>query len=307
MQLCHVCRGQLKMRFAEVADPQTGETFSIIDCDKCGAGQTFPQPENLSSYYVDYHGSRHGLTLDYCNRRRVFWLERSFTSQAARRVLDVGCGDGTFLRAAKMRGWLGVGTEQIVEEFHDSDLELYGDLADVKATCDAESFDAITIWHTLEHFRNPRQILQQIFELLAPEGVLLIAVPDARGWQARFFGKFWFHLDVPRHLFHFGIESLALLLRQCGFTIRDHWHQEFEYDLLGWSQSSLNCIFGAPNVFFKALTGKQPNVSRPNRVAQFALGTIFSVVSLPLVLFGSLRENGGTLVIRASKMTSVSQ
>lgn len=302
MRFCHICGGDLIPRFADVADAQTGEQFSVFACGDCGAAQTFPVPEKLDKYYVDYHGRRHGFTADYCARRRLRWLEKSFDSgKKAKRLLDVGCGEGTFLEASKKRGWQAVGTEAVAENFRDSDLEVFSDLAEVKAKYGAESFDAITMWHTLEHFQMPREVLRQVFELLAPKGVLLVAVPDARGWQALASGKYWLHLDVPRHLFHFGSGSLDLLLRKSGFRIKSHRHQEFEYDLLGWSQSGLNRIFTAPNVFFKTLSGHRTNVSRATRAANFALGVIFSAVSLPLVWLGTICGKGGTLVVGAIK------
>jgi len=113
-------------------------------------------------------------------------------------------------------------------------------------------FDCITLWHSLEHVRDPSAILRDCKKILKPGGVLLIAVPDAGGLEARTFGARWFHLDVPRHLFHFTRKSLASVLRAAGFAGLRSWHQEFEYDLLGWSQSALNAMGFPPNLFFHA-------------------------------------------------------
>jgi 2-polyprenyl-3-methyl-5-hydroxy-6-metoxy-1,4-benzoquinol methylase len=257
----------------------------------------------LGEYYTEYYGKRHGFTNDYCARRRVRWLEKSFPfRKAGKCVLDVGCGDGTFLKAMRKRGWKTVGTELNLENNADADLEIFGDLAKVIEKFGAESFDAATMWHTLEHFKNPREVLESAFELLAPKGVLLIAVPDARGFQAKIFGKYWLHLDVPRHLFHFDFNSLELLLTQTGFEIKNHWHQEFEYDLLGWSQSALNTIFDEPNVFFRTLSGHETNVSAITKTANLALGAVFSAIALPLNVFGTLTKKGGTLIVSASKI-----
>ncbi len=302
MNLCRVCAQELKTRFSEATDPQTKEKFAVLDCTNCGFAETHPQPENLETYYAEYYGKRHGFTNDYCAWRRIIFLEKSCASNnKSKRLLDVGCGDGTFLNAAKKRGWNICGTELNAGRFEDSELEIYKDLQKVQEKHGVNSFDAITMWHTLEHFKNPREILESAFELLAPEGILFVAVPDARGFQAKIFGKYWLHLDVPRHLFHFDFNSLKMLLKQTNFAVKNHWHQEFEYDLLGWSQSALNAIFCEPNVFFKSLSGHETNVNAFVKSINFTLGIGFSALALPFVLFGTLAQKGGTLIVCASK------
>jgi SAM-dependent methyltransferase len=321
MQSCHVCGGRLETLLAEVAEPETLEKFSIMDCRACGAGHSFSQPSDLGAYYAGYHGKRHGFTANFCARRRVRWLEKMrkparskgdvdepFDAPLLRagfrkhgRVLDIGCGEGTFLKEAKERGWNVVGTELNAERFADSGLDVYEDLDSVKARFGKESFGAVTMWHTLEHFRNPREVLRDAFELLAPGGSLLVAVPDAGGWQARLFGKYWLHRDVPRHLFHFSFKSLEQILGQSGFAVKNKWHQEFEYDLLGWSQSALNTVFRTPNVFFNTLSGKRSNAGRAAVAANFMLGTVLSAFALPLVLLGTLSGKGGTIIVSAVK------
>lgn len=302
--LCHVCGNETKTRFAAVEDAQTGERFSIHACSVCGLAQTAPVPENLDSYYADYHGGRHGATADFCARRRARWLEKSVAENVKqpRKVLDVGCGEGTFLIHAKRLGWQTVGVETSRADLKNSGLEIHETLAAVKDSHGENSFAAATLWHVLEHLENPRQSLSEIYELLASDGKLLIAVPDAAGFQAKIFGKDWLHLDVPRHLYHFNFASLERLLRQSGFQIETSRHQEFEYDLLGWSQSALNKIFAQPNVFFQLLTKRKIEIGSVKRAAHYALGFAFSALALPLVPLGSLLKRGGTIIVEASKI-----
>lgn len=304
MNSCHACGGELETRFPEVLDPQTEETFSILACRNCGLGHTSPQPENLNEYYAEYHGGRHGATANYCAARRLKWLNNRFDSKNNKAfLLDVGCGDGTFLLKAKSDGWNSVGTEMNPANARNEGLEVFETLTEVKEKYGENSFSAATMWHTLEHFKNPREVLQGVFELLAPEGVLIVAVPDGGGFQARMFGKYWLHLDVPRHLYHFNYESLINLLAQCGFPVKNHWHQEFEYDLLGWSQSALNKFMPKPNVFFKTLSGHETNVGGADKFVNFALGSAFSAAALAAVPLGSLLKKGGTLVVRCEKQS----
>lgn len=336
MRHCRICNQKLKIRFALATNPQTKENFAVWACADCNFAETVPQPDDLAKYYAGYYGKRHGFTNDYCAWRRRRWVEKSYRKRKGRietdsqlqnksavsaerpvgnksangssskahdlLILDIGCGDGTFLRKMQKRGWRTVGTELNHETLNNSDQEIYDDLTKVKEKFGFGAFDAITMWHTLEHFRNPRKVLKDVFQLLAPEGVLLIAVPDARGLQATIFGRFWLHLDVPRHLFHFDFNSLKLLLEQNGFGIKRHWHQEFEYDLLGWSQSALNTIYRRnPNVFFRMLAGQETRVDWFIKATNFLFGLVLSAIFLPFVWFGTFARRGGTLVVCATK------
>lgn len=301
MTNCRACGCELRTRFAQASDPQTNDVFSVLECIDCGFGQTSPQPADLGRHYADYYGGRHGFTARFRAKRRLGLVEQFSAPKGSSLLLDVGCGEGTFLAAARDKGLEVVGTELDAQRLSDLPFEVFSDLGKVKEKFGPATFDAVTLWHTLEHFRDPRRVLEDVTYLLADDGVVLIAVPNALGAQARLFGRNWLHLDVPRHLFHFGTRPLDLLLRQTGFRVTDVRHQEFEYDLLGYSQSALNKIFEEPNVFFRTLSGHEVKVSRTTKLANFVLGLAFSAVAMPLVFFNSLAKSGGTLVVAARK------
>ena len=298
-QLCTVCGDTLKPLYPEVRDPLTDELFAILTCKRCGLGHTVPQPADLSRYYAaTYYGNRHGLTLRYCMRRRLRLVAAAVPEGAGRRLLDIGCGDGSFLLTASLAGWSVMGTELNPDPARRAGLDVREDIGQVAGE---GQFDCITLWHTLEHMRDIPYMLRHVARLLKPDGKVIIAVPDFGGLQAKVFRGKWLHLDVPRHLYHFDADALRYALASCGFSVEQKWHQEFEYDLLGWSQSALNYIVPYPNVFLDSLAGKQSGRSTSTVAASFVLGAVLSVLALPLVALGTLAKRGGTLIVVAGK------
>jgi len=84
-----------------VRDPETKHLFSILECTNCGLGHTSPQPGDLREYYgPTYHGGRHAFTARQAIARRIGIVEDVAGPGYCRTLLDVGCGDGSFLKAA---------------------------------------------------------------------------------------------------------------------------------------------------------------------------------------------------------------
>jgi SAM-dependent methyltransferase len=281
-------------QFPEVSDPLTNEIFAIGRCVRCALGHTLPQPMDLAHYYAaQYYGNRHGFTACHCSRRRLGFVSSALGDGTGKRLLDIGCGDGAFLLGARQAGWNVMGTELNPSMARKLGLDVREGIDQV---ADKGEFDCITMWHTLEHMRDISQTLEHVAGLLRMEGKLIVAVPDCGGLQAKIFGPKWLHLDVPRHLYHFDSGSLHYCLRSAGFSVERQWHQELEYDLLGWSQSALNYLMPLPNVFFDALTGKRSSRSRIVTATAFLLGALLTVAAVPAVAAGTLLGRGGTIV-----------
>ena len=292
--LCEICDGQLAVRFPEVRDPQTGELFSVLQCAECGLGHTAPQPENLGRYYGSaYHGGRHGVTDRMCVVRRMRFV-RSVVRPAS--VLDFGCGDGGFLVAASAEGWSATGVEMKPEHARFKGLEVVERIEDA-----AGPFDLITLWHSLEHVQSPREVLGALSAHLARRGRVIVAVPNLDSYQARFFGAKWFHLDVPRHLFHFTPTALERLFDLHGLKVMHKWNLETEIDLFGWIQSILNGMLPSPNVLFDTLT-RRGNPHKPWEIAaSLLLGTLAAAVTAPLVPLAARASRGAVMIFAAEK------
>ncbi len=296
---CRGCGGRLRERFEGVIDPQTHESFGITECTECGLGQTFPVPKDLAPYYGPaYHGGRHGFTERYCMSRRARMLRQVVGAGLGRRLLDIGCGDGTFLVAARDGGWIVSGTEMNPAVARASGLEVWSDLDHASAQA---PYACITAWHSLEHMRDPREVLEHAVGLLAPGGTVIVAVPDAQGLQARLYGARWFHLDVPRHLFHFGPASLSRMFESAGLEVMRSFHLEVEIDLFGWVQSALNSVSDEPNVFFHQLTGRPSRAGAGFKALNFAAGILLTPLAVPLTVAGAVSKRGATLVMAGRK------
>ena len=294
--MCPVCSGRLSSYIRGVRDSVTGEQFGILRCDACGFGVTDPFPKRLEPYYAEYYGSRHGITAKFCARRRIALVTKMAGKGAGRRLLDVGCGDGMFLQTARDYGWNVVGTELNPEPARQLGFDVSSSLEEC---AEKGPFACITMWHSLEHMTDPRAVLTRIRGMVAEDGVVLIAVPNFGGLQSKAFRNSWLHLDLPRHLYHFTSGALDQILTQTCFAPVAHWHQEFEYDLIGWWQSALNSFLPTPNVLFDYLARKKVRGTLLDRIVTGISAPVISALSLPLVWVGSLVGRGGTLLVAA--------
>jgi len=219
-----------------VANPDASrKEWQIERCTGCNLGRTWPPPSarELAEYYPPaYVGDIEKAIREF--RRHEIQKTRSWQNEVAKvsfvekfvksgRILDVGCGDGRFLWALADDRWKRAGLDvnsPVIEalRWNFPDIEfLIGDL--FSPTLGEACYDAITLWHVLEHLSGPRESLARLHRLLRPGGWLFLSVPNFGSWQPRFFRQHWYAFDVPRHLYHYSEKSLALLLGQCGFEL----------------------------------------------------------------------------------------
>jgi len=171
----------------------------------------------------------------------------------------------------------------------------------IEELSDCEPFDCITLWHSLEHMQNINSMLNQINSLLNPSGKLVIAVPNNNSFQSNIFKSKWFHLDVPRHLYHFDTSSLQYCLKTNGFVVEHQCYQELEYDLFGWTQSALNNIFIKPNIFFDYIRKKRSEQGILVNILNLFIGSVFITLSFPAVILEKLFNRSGTIITIARR------
>lgn len=201
--------------------------FDLLFNEKLEMLETFPQPkiEDLSSYYksssyISHTDSNKSFTdklyqivKKHTLNKKVTLINSFKTDQ--KNILDVGCGTGDFLVNCKKNGWNVTGLEpsNIAKTYAELKLGnnnkslIYSDLSEIKSI----KFDVITLWHVLEHVPNLENYISKLKLLLKPTGVLVVAVPNFKSYDANYYKEFWAAYDVPRHLWHFSKKSIQLL------------------------------------------------------------------------------------------------
>ncbi len=149
-------------------------------------------------------------------RKRHEW----FPYRNGGKLLDVGCGGGVFLERMRDFGWDVCGLELAADvarrvEQRTGITVHVGTLP--HRDFQPESFDAVTLWHVLEHVPNPRELLASAADLLRPNGLLVIEVPNIDSRTFAEFGPHWYGLELPRHFQHFNPKTLAGMLPDGAF------------------------------------------------------------------------------------------
>lgn len=271
-------------------DYVTGDRFEVLRCGACGLARTSPEPDpgRMAAYYpAAYYGEassrRFPAAVEALQRvmygRRARAVER--LAGAPGRVLDVGCGRGFLLEAFRRRGWRTHGTElddrSAAHAREVLRLEVETGPVDDARWPDAH-FDAVAIWHVLEHLSEPELAILRARRILRPGGVLMIGVPNFASPEALLAGPGWFHLDVPRHVVHLTPGWLRGALAGAGFDVRRESFFAPEYDCFSFVQSTENRLGLRHNLLYDVLRGRAAKLLGGRAVpAQAALALALAV------------------------------
>lgn len=262
-------------------------------CTRCQLTWSVPRltADELANWYPpEYYGpqgSRFRGPMEWL----VAWFRRRRAARLSRhvrpgRVLDIGCGRGLTLAALRARGWQVTGVELNAAAAR-SARELLA--IDVRVgpfearQFGPASFDAVVVWHVLEHLPEAPRVLAEIAGLIRPGGALLLAVPNLASWQARLARYAWFHLDLPRHRYHFSARWLRCQLAALGLRVVDERHASAEQNVFGWVQSALNVVGLPHNLLYDILRRRgSRTIGSPWQAHPWA--SLLSVIGLVLLL-----------------------
>jgi 2-polyprenyl-3-methyl-5-hydroxy-6-metoxy-1,4-benzoquinol methylase len=227
----------------------SGEEFVIWQCQSCTLRftQDVPDESSIGPYYqsqdyISHSNTSKGLLNKLYQAVRKFTLGQKSGLVISRttnhgRILDIGAGIGAFLNEMKGKGWdiEGIepdyGARQQAKNLFAIDLKPTPELQHIPH----DSFDAITLWHVLEHVESLQDYVALLKQLLKKNGKIFIAVPNYSSLDADLYGNRWAAYDVPRHLYHFTPRSIEVLVQKHGMKIiarKPMWFDAFYISLL---------------------------------------------------------------------------
>jgi 2-polyprenyl-3-methyl-5-hydroxy-6-metoxy-1,4-benzoquinol methylase len=210
------------------------ESFTLIKCQECHFVITSPRPDDstLGKYYLsdDYisHTNEAKSLID-----KVYLVARNYTlawkrklilnhtNQVESKLLDYGCGTGAFINATTQDGWKAFGVEPSKEAREEAQRVTQSKVYESLNEIEGHVFNAITLWHVLEHVPDLNDLLQKLKSILAHNGTMFIAVPNHSSWDGNKYKEHWAGYDVPRHLWHFSHETMKTLLENNGLTLKE--------------------------------------------------------------------------------------
>jgi len=215
-----------KKQFLTVKDYSVSqETFDLYHDATLDMLITSPQPslENLGRYYesadyISHTDSKRSLFEKAYHFVKGIALKNKLklinsSSSSKGKLLDIGAGTGDFLLTAKENGWKTIGVEPSEKA---KAIAIQKGIQFVVSTQELEShsFDVITMWHVLEHVPNLDNQIKELKRLIKPNGTIIIAVPNFKSYDAKYYGKFWAAYDVPIHFWHFSKTAIKLLFEK---------------------------------------------------------------------------------------------
>ena len=270
---CPVCgSGDIKNVLLAKDYTCSNENFVIAECTACTLRftQDVPEAASIGPYYksenyISHTNTSRGLI------NRLYQSVRKRTLKNKRRliekqtginkgcVLDVGSGTGAFVNEMKKSGWQVTGLEpdadarSVCKQVYDIELRSIEQLFELAPS----SFDAITMWHVLEHVHDLHGYLAQLKSLLKQNGKLFIAVPNYTSMDAVIYKEHWAAYDVPRHLYHFSPASMLLLMEKYGLKVlvyKAMWYDSFYVSMLSSKYKN-----GASNLLASFFNGLRSN------------------------------------------------
>ncbi len=231
---CIVCEDEKGKLHIKVRDHLVSqEVFDLHKCPTCGFVyiQNPPSPDEAMRYYqteeyIEHSDSQEGIINKLYHKARSIMLPYKQRMLARydlpKKILDVGTGTGYFLNYMKEEKYevTGIEISDQARNFGKKNfgLDIYHPDELFKENFPG-GYSYISFWHVLEHIYEPRRVLMRLHDLMLPEGIIVIALPNHQSMDAGAYGDSWCAYDVPRHLWHFDHDSFKTFAESCGYRL----------------------------------------------------------------------------------------
>ncbi len=241
-QSCPLCNNKSKLFFraTDVNRKITREIFHYYRCRSCGLIFLAPIPNDIGQYYPNNYYSIPCSANELAKAAQFERYKIDIVTQFATRrgrLLEIGPAYGSFIYLAKEAGF---DAEAI--EMDPNCCRFMSEIVGIKAIQSndpqealksVENYDVIALWHVIEHLPDPWKTLEAIANKLLPGGILVIAAPNPEAFQFRVLGRFWPHVDAPRHV---NLIPLSLLgERMQSYGLKKIWSSITDKGALGWN------------------------------------------------------------------------
>lgn len=216
-----------------------GGEFTLVKCRSCGLVYLNPRPskQEISKFYPqEYYDLKFSL-LEKLTTQLFLKIDTANLKKYKKGglILDLGCGPGDFLLEMKKCGFETIGVDvskRACDIAQKRGIKVFnGELENCHFS--DETFDIITLWHVFEHLHDPSSTLKEIHRIMKKDGILLIEVPNIESFSFKLFKRYCFHLDIPRHLYHWSPETIEKILHQNKIRIfkKDYFSLAFPLSL----------------------------------------------------------------------------
>lgn len=286
--------------------------ITIYKCSQCQLvfssakdEKSFNHKTLYKNYYRNELAGRFKFGVEWIIK--LFRFFRAFKiktiSPDSKSILDIGSGRGFMLYFLKKyyhyQKAIGTQIDENMLKFSRKKLGLkvYGkDLLEIPFK--NNSFDIVTIWHVLEHIKDPEKYLAKIYKLLKKKGKLIIEVPNFNSWTRKLTGKYWLGLDLKYHLSFFTPISLSKMLKKHNFRIENIHTFSLEYSTFISTQSLISLITKSDQFFFSWLQNGQ---FKSQIIYHLLLFIFLTPICFLINIFLFFSKKGEVLLITAEK------